>query len=127
MKRSEFLRQLSREHHAALKLAKVCEQAGISEDLGAKCDRALQLFVAELEPHFCTEERDLIPLLNKELTTRLLEEHSLLRELASALPLHQASALQSFGRLLAAHVRFEERELFEFIEQRLKQNRVTPP
>lgn len=122
MRRSEFLQQLSREHHAALKLAKACELAAVGQDVGAACERALQAFAEELEPHFRAEERDLLPLLDAKLSARMLEEHRLLRELATALRQHDAARLALFGRLLAAHVRFEERELFEFIERRLKLN-----
>jgi len=119
MRRSKFLQQLSREHHVALKLAKACENAA-AHDVSEMCKKALQVFAEKLEPHFQHEERGLPALLDSELSIRLFEEHRLLRESALSLQQREAMMLQAFGRLLAAHVRFEERELFEFIERHLK-------
>lgn len=121
MKRSAFLQNFSREHHAALKLAKLCERAahtGIG--LADACGRVRTAFADELEAHFAREERELIPLLDDVLKGRLLAEHRGLRDLVVALGEGDAVALRAFGELLAAHVRFEERELFEFVERHLE-------
>lgn len=120
MKRSAFLQPWSREHHAALKLAKACEQA-TGLDAGRQCEFARQAFATELEPHFRSEERELLPLLDEALTIRLLDEHRVLHAAAEALQPDDVAALHAFGKLLSAHVRFEERELFEYIERRIDQ------
>lgn len=123
MKRSTALQPLSREHHIALTLAKACERAAQSQENGrvAKtCQRVIQAFADELEPHFQIEERTLLPLLhdaeNQLLEQRTLAEHQQLRALLDGLRQDDVRALDDFGKLLAAHVRFEERELFPALE-----------
>ena len=123
MKRSPFLQPLSREHHAALVLARACERAGRSgnaDDVAATCARALREYAAQIEAHFDLEEQRLLPLLQGDagqaLVRRTLADHRALRALLDGLRQNDAAALARFGETLAAHVRFEERELFPAIE-----------
>ena len=78
-------------------------------------------FVAELEPHFLDEERWLLPALENAgehaLVARTLDEHRRLRSLAAALAAGDLEPLAEFAGMLSAHVRFEERELFERAQQ----------
>ena len=126
MKRTPALQPLSREHHTALALAKACERAVQSRDeglVGKTCQRILQAFSDELEPHFQIEEQSLLPLLrsagNAPLEQRTMEDHQQLRALLNGLQQNDIEALDSFGKLLSAHVRFEERELFPALESLL--------
>ena len=126
MKRSPILQPLSREHHTALTLAKASERAARSGDealVRLTCQRVIRPFADELEPHFLTEEVSLLPLLHSPETQPLLErtlaDHHQLRGLLVALRQNDAGALDSFGKCLAAHVRFEERELFPVLESLL--------
>jgi hemerythrin-like domain-containing protein len=124
MKRSPALQPLSREHHAALKLAKACERAVAAGQVGETCRRVVAAFAHELEPHFHVEESELLPLLTgaekRVLAERTLAEHAELRALAGELRQRcGAEILQRFGRSIAAHVRFEERELFPALEELL--------
>lgn len=126
MKRIPALQPLSREHHTALTLAKACERAAQSRDeerIAKTCQRVIQAFSAELEPHFQLEEQSLLPLLrsaeNRPLEQRTLEDHQQLRALLDGLQQNNIEALDSFGKLLSAHVRFEERELFPALESLL--------
>ncbi len=123
MKRSPALQSLSREHHIALTLAKACERAAQSDDEGLVrevCQRAIQAFSDELEPHFQLEEQSLLPLLRsietQPLVERTLADHEQLRELLTGLQQNNGDVLGSFGKCLSVHVRFEERELFPAIE-----------
>ena len=123
MKRSPCLQPLSREHHAALSLAKSCERAAQSGDaalVDQACQRVIQEFQGELDRHFQFEERSLLPLLQSPETQRLVErtlaDHRHLRGLFEAMQQNDIKALNSFGQCLIAHVRFEERELFPAIE-----------
>jgi hypothetical protein len=123
MKRSPILQPLSREHHTALTLAKASERAARSGDealVRVTCQRVIRAFADELEPHFLTEEVSLLPLLHSPETQPLLErtlaDHHQLRGLLVALRQNDAGALDSFGKCLTAHVRFEERELFPALE-----------
>lgn len=128
MKRSPALQPLSREHHTALALAKACEraaQSGDEEMMARACQQAIQAFSDELEPHFQFEEVSLLPLLHsaetQPLVERTLADHQQLRALLNGLKQKNAEALDSFGKRLSAHVRFEERELFPVIEKSLFQ------
>jgi len=123
MKRSAALQPLSREHHTALTLAKACERAVQSHDedrVVKTCQRVIQAFSDELEPHFQVEEQSLLPLLhgaeNRSLEQRTLADHRKLRVLLNGLRQNDIAALDNFGKLLSAHVRFEERELFPALE-----------
>lgn len=128
MKRSAILQPLSREHHTALTLAKTCERAALSGDAARvrlTCERAIRAHANELEPHFQIEEISLLPLLHSPetqlLVERTLADHRQLRGLLDALRQNDAGALDSFGKCLTAHVRFEERELFPALESLLQQ------
>ncbi len=122
MKRSPALQPLSREHHRALKLAKQCARAAASGDaaqVAQTCHIALQDFAGELEPHFLAEESELLPRLpdaEQCLVARTLQDHGRLRDLRNGLQRQEAVALAEFASCLAAHVRFEERELFPAVE-----------
>ena len=127
MKRTPALQPLSREHHTALTLAKACERAAQSRDeerIAKTCQRVIQAFSTELEPHFQLEEQSLLPLLhdagNKSLEQRTLADHQQLRALLDGLRQNNIEALDNFGKLLSAHVRFEERELFPALESLLQ-------
>lgn len=123
MKRSAALRQLSREHHTALSLALRIAKAADAAARATLLATVPTLFRGELEPHFQEEERDLLPRLadagEAALVERTLAEHAQLRALAAAIAAGEEAALAPFGRLLQAHVRFEERELFAVAEERL--------
>lgn len=127
MKRSPFLQPLSREHHTALSLARACERAAQSGDaaqIAATSRRVVMAFPAELDPHFQVEETALLPRLqhagSETLVRRTLDDHARLRALRDRVGREDAAALAEFGALLAAHVRFEERELFPAIERQLE-------
>lgn len=129
MKRNPALQPLSREHHTALSLAKSCvraAQSGNFDLMSLACQRAIQAYADELEPHFHIEEARLLPLLfgnaaAKPLVNRTLADHQQLRDLIEALRHNDAVALENFGKCLSAHVRFEERELFPALEDFLQQ------
>ncbi|HET7775446.1 MAG TPA: hemerythrin domain-containing protein [Azospira sp.] len=120
MKRHPALLQLSREHHTALKLSLDCRkgaQSGDAAALAALCLRVRTLFAAELDPHFRTEEEEVLPWLEaageKALVARTLADHGQLRSLAERIGRGDTTALDAFATALNEHVRFEERELFE--------------
>jgi hemerythrin-like domain-containing protein len=126
MKRHPQLQDISREHHGALKLARDARRAAESAAPGvvaALAQRVAQTFAAELDPHFCVEEQGILVLLAQagqhELVVRTLADHTELRRLAALLANPDAETLSRFADLLATHVRFEERELFEAAQDRL--------
>ncbi len=119
MKRRAALVALSREHHPALALAKRIATA-TKEHQVELCAGLGALIARELEPHFATEEADLLPRLlaagADRLVTRTIEEHRMLRERAALAAAGDLTALVVFGCALHDHVRFEERELFPAAE-----------
>jgi len=131
MKRHPDLLQLSREHHGALKLARDARRAAASGDAGevaALAQRVVQVFPVELDPHFCVEEQGILLLLaqagQNALVARTLADHAELRRLARALATPDADSLLRFADLLGAHVRFEEREVFEAAQASLDTHTV---
>ena len=126
MKRNPALQPLSREHHTALSLANTCvraAQSGDADQVRQACLRAIKLYADELDTHFKIEEESLLPLLTSAeaqlLVQRTLTEHQLLRGLLDGLQQNDVESLNTFGKYLAAHVRFEERELFPALEKLL--------
>ena len=126
MKRHPSLIALSREHHAALVWAKRAQRSG-ELDPNVLMVQLIALFERELDPHFATEERDILPILQQRghhaLVTKTLEEHRALRAEIERMRAGDAEALAPFGAALAAHVRFEEREMFPVVESVLR-NRI---
>ena len=132
MKRHPDLLQLSREHYGALKLARDARRAAESGEPGtvaALAQRVVKVFAAELDPHFCVEEQGILVLLAQagqhELVERTRADHTELRRLATLLTDPDAGTLSRFADLLATHVRFEEREVFEAAQARLAKASVS--
>lgn len=125
MKRAPELRALSEDHHHGLVLARKAKLAGGNE--GSAVDAAWAeveaRFEDALEPHFRIEETLLAPPLaaagERALVERLLAEHAALRAYVAPGAPRTALALVRFGEFLEAHIRFEERELFEAAQRRL--------
>jgi hypothetical protein len=126
MKRSQALKPLSRDHHGALVVAQQLRRA-------TEAEPARQSFLAfwreDGAHHFRVEEEVLLPVwalhgeVDRGAVGRMLEDHLWIRrqalraeQSAEALTLED---LHELGERLAAHVRFEERELFESIEAAL--------
>jgi hypothetical protein len=120
MRRSEALRSLSREHHQALTVA---QELSRTEDPEQAAAAFREFWRREGAIHFRIEEDVLLPTwellgtVNAEAAARLAREHLELR--AAVLALGEKpppAAIRELGERLAAHVRFEERELFPLIE-----------
>lgn len=125
MKRVPELRDLSDDHHTGLVLARRCRQAarpGAAVQPEALWRELREAFAGHLEPHFQIEERHLLPGLEAigeaSLAARIRDEHAALRALRDA-PAPDRAGLARFGELLEAHIRFEEREVFEATQDRL--------
>lgn len=121
IKRSIELMQLSREHHEGLLLKwKITE--GINKHVSVErlSDYLLFFYSSNLEDHFNIEEQFLFPLLpaHNELRIRAQKQHDELRAIVSRIKLKEAiDDLVQFVNLLEEHIRFEERTLFNYIEQ----------
>jgi hypothetical protein len=122
MRRAAALRALSSDHHAGLVLARRARQAvDAGPALQASAWREVtRRFRAELEPHFQTEEQGLLPALAAAGATMLVErtlgEHHAMRALTTE---DRPDNLGTFAGALAAHIRFEEKEVFETAQRLL--------
>lgn len=115
MKRDPRLRDLSSEHHRALVLARELRSGG------ARPTALEAEFADAIEPHFRVEEEWLLPALEAagegELVRRTVEDHAHLRGRLALAAAGDEAAIRELADGLAAHVRFEERELFPRAEQ----------
>lgn len=128
MQRHPALRALSSDHHSGLVLARKARQVvnGDAHDQAHIWSTVVARFEVELEPHFRLEEDVLLPALQLAGETALVErtliEHAALRRLIAD---DQTENLARFADLLTAHIRFEEKELFERAQQRLDLDELT--
>lgn len=126
IKRSKELTQLSREHHDGLLLAwKI--KTGLSNNIELKriADYVDFFYHANLENHFELEEQFLFSLLpaKNELRIKAELQHNELRAIVNRIKIRvNASCLMELVELLQGHIRFEERELFNYIEQTTPEN-----
>jgi hypothetical protein len=131
MKRHAALHPLSHDHQNAL--ARALRLRRVRDGDAAARDAERRSFVAfaneRLTPHFREEERlvaravqlaPAVPALEVA-RARLLDEHERLRAGIAALDeakdAPDGGDLHALGELLTAHVRFEERELFELLQR----------
>jgi hemerythrin-like domain-containing protein len=129
MLRDKSLVPLSRQHQHALALCVRINRAALSTgaELEAWQAEIQQHFEQEIQYHFAAEEADLFPVARQYpqlagLVEELLSEHATLRAYfgkAKARSLDQ-QGLRQFGEVLSAHIRKEERQLFEGIQECLK-------
>ncbi len=123
IKRLPELQMASREHHQSLLL---CWKIRNGLKRGVK-ENQIQAYVEwffheYIISHFEYEERYMFPILpfQHPQIQRALKEHKLLYELILS-KLNDAEKLTTFANLLDDHIRFEERLLFNLI-----QNQATP-
>jgi hemerythrin-like domain-containing protein len=124
MKRSPELAPLSRDHHVALEAALRLRRA----DARTVQDAAAHFgdfFEAHGRRHFELEETVLASEMPPDQLQRMLAEHVELRRRADELArAAEVAGANELGELLAAHVRFEEREVFPLLEERLSPARL---
>ncbi len=123
IKRSEQLAPLSREHHDGLLYAwKIRQGLQNGASVNTMREYSIWFWKHHIKPHFYQEEKILIPYMPADhpLAQQLKSEHAHIRELI--LSLDQEADKRTFTilcDLLDAHIRFEERQLFNYLEQTL--------
>jgi hemerythrin-like domain-containing protein len=127
IRRSKHIVTLSREHHTGLLF---CWK--IRQGLKKKVDTArMQKYVAyfwqyHLHQHFQEEEIHLFAKVQDELCTKALKQHQNIRDLiqqvASSSPSEEL--LRQLADTVDAHIRFEERELFPHLENKLDEQEL---
>ncbi|HRQ50963.1 MAG TPA: hemerythrin domain-containing protein [Agriterribacter sp.] len=125
IKRSESIMKLSREHHFSLLFCWQIREGIKKKTAPWRMVRYVRYFWnAHLQPHFKEEEAILFaPLSRDEMVRKAIGEHEALRQNVRALDTLQeentADALAGFADRLDRHVRYEERELFPYLERTL--------
>ena len=128
MKRHPALIPLSHDHHHALVEARRLRRAADAPESAAAARAFLGFFADETVRHFREEEELLFPSIlefeeARELLVQALLEHQHLHALTARLQRlvmtggEVDDVMRELGRLLEAHVRLEERELFPLIER----------
>lgn len=132
MQRAEALRDLSREHHEALVLARHARATAgqpTNAEAHAQSAHLLERWTAQFEPHFAREEQTLLPALDQAgqpvPVALAREQHAALRELVARLRAGDLQALAAWGEAMDAHVRFEERTLFPLAQAVLEPSVLT--
>lgn len=132
-KRDPALVELSRDHHQALVQALRLKRAG-SENRATVVGDFLEFWNGHGRRHFVIEEELLLPAMARycdatdEAIVRVLTDHVEIRRRAGDLERGEEvepAGLNELGELLDAHVRFEERVLFERIQELLPSDELT--
>jgi hemerythrin-like domain-containing protein len=129
MLRDKTLIPLSQQHHNGLALCVLTERAlredESAENVAVLARKAIDRYELELTNHFEIEERDLFPAIERELgpyplIAGLIADHRELEAMIGTMrSAPSAELLRRFTALLRTHIRREEGELFEDIQQRL--------
>ena len=129
IKRSPQLSPLSREHHDGLLFAwKIRQGIKLRKPLEEMRSYTMWFWKHHIKPHFFQEEKILLPFMPEEnpLRHRLVDEHEHIRELVLGLDDEaDVRSLTILCDLLDNHIRFEERELFGYLEQTLTQEQLS--
>jgi hemerythrin-like domain-containing protein len=134
MLRDKSLVPLSRQHQHALALCVRIDRASpiADADLAAWQAEIVQLFQAEITIHFAAEEAFIFPAARNfpelsSLVEELLSDHAVLRESFSKAAAGTMSAqdLSAFALRMSAHIRKEERQLFERMQELMQPEELT--
>lgn len=126
MLRDKSLVPLSRQHQHALALCVRIDRASLVDDadLAAWQAEIAQHFQSEIRIHFAAEEQVLFPAARRfpellALVKELLTDHAELRDsFAKAESAEMSPAeVPAFGQRMSAHIRKEERQLFESMQE----------
>lgn len=115
MARRGPLLELSREHHAALVLARDCRHA-LPADADALARRILAHHHEVLLAHFAREEQLLAAhAIDATVAGRILEDHAWLRAWVQD-DSRDPAAIRAYGERIGQHVRFEERVAWPLLQ-----------
>jgi len=128
MLRDKSLVPLSRQHQHALALCVRINRAPLASEREVQAWQVEveQHFALEIQHHFAAEEKDVFPVARQHaelvpLVEELLAEHVRLREFFEQARVRslEGPALRQFAEMLSAHIRKEERQLFEEMQKQM--------
>lgn len=122
MKRNENIIPLSKDHHFGLLCSWKIRQGLKKEiEISRIKDYILYFWDHHLKKHFSEEEEILFLNLEDEYTLRIQREHQQIKDIVSQISSSENTSLISgFADLLEQHIRFEEREWFPHLEEKLE-------
>ncbi len=132
--RHSTLQPLSRQHHQGLLVSLLLDK-GLKKNASLKemRDFILQFWEDELRQHFEKEDLLFLPLADTypqliEHLTQLKNVHQeirmLIQKLNNEIRSEQLETITSFSNNLEKHIRFEERQLFNIIQETLPENEL---
>lgn len=133
IRRNEHILRLSREHHFSLLFCWKIRQ-GVKKGIAPErmINYADYFRKHHAEPHFREEEEIIFDHFPDEMTLRAVDEHIALRRLFEEIISRAgeddeqvAGLLSSLAEKLDSHVRFEERELFPYLEKKLNEKELS--
>ncbi|MDR6370956.1 hemerythrin-like domain-containing protein [Chryseobacterium bernardetii] len=121
MKRNENIVPLSKDHHFGLLCSwKVRQGLKKETEVSRIRNYILYFWKQHLKQHFREEEEILFLYLEDEYTIRIQKEHREIEDIISAMSSSENTDLISdFADLLEQHIRFEERDWFPHLEEKL--------
>jgi hemerythrin-like domain-containing protein len=129
MLRDRALVPLSQQHHNGLALCVLTDRAlegeASPETVARLAARAVDRYDLEISNHFAIEEEVVFPAIEQELGAQpvvgdLVAEHRQLEKIVDSLRTAvDTDVLRQFSALLRTHIRREENDLFETMQQRL--------
>lgn len=130
IKRHPGLVAFSKDHHFGLLLVwKIRDDLKKSVELSNINNSVIHFFDTDLIHHFTEEEELLFPKLPKDQLLRIQAEtdHKNIRQVIEDLRQNPENKdlLNRFADALEQHIRFEERELFNFIQENLPEATLT--
>ena len=127
--RSEHIKRLSQEHHFSLLFCWKVRQGLKTNVAGERIRKYVQYFWQQhLQPHFQVEEKILFaPIKNRQIQ-RARNEHKYIRQEIEDLPNYpenkERKTLAKIADMVDEHVRYEERELFPYLEGKLSEEQL---
>lgn len=126
IKRDKSLIVLSKEHHYGLLASwKIRRGLELKTDPKRIIAFVVSFWDTHLSAHFIAEEEILFNTINHALVEEALQQHSKLRMLVQLISEEGTlKQLANFADLLEQHIRFEERQVFEMLQQELSEEKL---
>ena len=128
LKRSKELSPLSHEHHDGLQFVwKIRQGLDNKTAMGRLKDFAIFYWQQHIKPHFFHEEKVLSKFIPEDnlLLKQMQDEHEMIREMILQLGDDvSANTFSTLADIVYKHIRFEERELFEWVEAHLTKEQL---
>ena len=128
IKRSEHIVQLSKDHHFTLLFCWKIRSGVKAQIEPIRMIRYVQYFWEQhMKPHFSAEETLLFAPVKDVLVEKALEQHAAIRGQINSLNAQQQDViaqLSTLADIVDDHVRFEERELFPYLESVLSNDQL---